>query len=259
MKFLFHTVLVLISISVKRNVAEEKRLLLNDPEALITQIHALEQEVNQQKAENQVLRNDVDDLKRRFRAMESESGNQGSVFIRWGKHTCPSLSGTEQLYFGTAGGSFYTHSGGGANTLCLPHHPEPLPDSFPLVFEGNSTNRVGYLYGGEYQFSLKDVVVQDDVPCSVCRAKMATSTMMIAAKRSCPSGWTMQYTGLLTSEWHGGQMAEYVCVDEDPDFVERSRVNENGRLFYPVVTVCGTLPCPPYKSSTLVACVVCSA
>ena len=35
MKFLFHIVLVLIRISVKRNVAEEKRLL-NDPEALIT-------------------------------------------------------------------------------------------------------------------------------------------------------------------------------------------------------------------------------
>lgn len=77
MKFLFHTVLVLISISVKRNVAEEKRLLLNDPEALITQIHALQQEVNQQKAENQVLRNDVDDLKRRLWAMESETGNHG--------------------------------------------------------------------------------------------------------------------------------------------------------------------------------------
>lgn len=77
MKFLFHTVLVLITISVKRNVAKEKRLLLNDPEALLTQIHALQQEVQQQKSENQVLRNDVDDLKRRFRAMESESGNQG--------------------------------------------------------------------------------------------------------------------------------------------------------------------------------------
>lgn len=77
MEFLLHTVLVLISISVKRNVAEEKRLLLNDPEALLTQIHTLEQEVQQQKAENQVLRNDVDDLKRRFRAMESGNGNQG--------------------------------------------------------------------------------------------------------------------------------------------------------------------------------------
>lgn len=76
MKFLFHTVFVLITISVKRNVAEEKRLL-NDPEALLTQIHALQQEVQQQKSENQVLRNDVDDLKRRFRTMKSETGNQG--------------------------------------------------------------------------------------------------------------------------------------------------------------------------------------
>lgn len=143
--------------------------------------------------------------------------------------------------------------------MCLPHHPEPLPDNFPFVFQDNNKDNVGYLYGGEYQFSLKDVVLQDDVPCSVCRAKMATSTMMIPAKRSCPSGWTKQYTGFLTSERHNYVMAEYLCVDEDPDFVERSRVNENGRLFYPVVTVCGTLPCPPHKNLTMVACVVCSA
>lgn len=74
--------------------------------------------------------------------------------------------------------------------------------------------------------------------------------MMIPAKRSCPAGRTKQFKGFLTCERHIYVMAEYLCVDEEPDFVERSRVNENGRLFYPVVTVCGTLPCPPYKSST---------
>lgn len=62
----------------KRNVAEEKRLLLNDPEALITQIHALEQKVKQQKAGNQVLRNDVDDLKRRFRQSDYTDSDQDS-------------------------------------------------------------------------------------------------------------------------------------------------------------------------------------
>lgn len=157
-------------------------------------------------------------------------------------------------FIGTAGGSFYTDTGGGVNTLCLPHNPDFLPDHFSYLQQYG----VGYLYGGEYQFSLKNVVVQDDVPCSVCRVNIASSIMMIPAKLNCPSGWSKQYSGLLTSELHGTVRSEYVCLDEDPDFIERSRVNENGRLFYPTVTVCGTLPCPPYKNATLVPCVVCA-
>lgn len=146
------------------------------------------------------------------------------MFIRWRKHTCPSLTGTEQLYSGTAGGSFYTNSGVGVNTLCLLHHPEPVLDNFQFVFQDNNKDNVGYLNGGEYQFSVKDVVLQDDVPSSVCRARLAFYSMMIPAKRSRSSGWTKQYTGFLTSERHSYVLAEYLCVDEDPDFVERSRV-----------------------------------
>ena len=82
--------------------------------------------------------------------------------------------------------------------------------------------------------------------------------MMIPAKLTCPSGWSKQYSGFPTSELHGTVRSEYICLDEDPDFIERSRVNENGRLFYPTVTVCGTLPCPPYKNAVLVPCVVCA-
>uniref|UniRef100_A0A8W8JED7 Uncharacterized protein n=1 Tax=Magallana gigas TaxID=29159 RepID=A0A8W8JED7_MAGGI len=108
-----------------------------------------------------------------------------------GKHTCPSLNGTEQLYSGTADGSFYTYKQrGGTNTLCLPHHPEPVPDNFPFVFQDNNKENVEYLR--RISVFLKGVVLQDDVPSSVCRAKLAFSSMMIPAKRSYPSGWTKQ-------------------------------------------------------------------
>lgn len=156
---------------------------------------------------------------------------------------------------GTAGGSFYSDKGGASNTLCLSHNPEFLPDHFPVKY---SPGEIGFLYGGEYQFSLKNVVIQDDVPCSVCRVNMATSAIMFPAKLSCPSGWKKQYSGLLTSERHDHTRSEYLCIDEDPDFIERSRVNENGRLFHPTLTVCGTLPCPPYRNASYVPCVVCS-
>lgn len=48
------------------------------------------------------------------------------------------------------GGSFYIYSGGGVNILCFFYYFEFFFDSFLFVFEGNSINRVGYFYGGEY-------------------------------------------------------------------------------------------------------------
>jgi hypothetical protein len=82
---------------------------------------------------------------------------------------------------------------------------------------------------------------------------------MIPGKLSCPAGFMKQYQGFLTANDYGSQKSEYLCVDDNPDFLEGSRQNENGKLFYPVITVCGTLPCPPYKNGDYVACSVCTA
>ncbi|XP_061178229.1 short-chain collagen C4-like [Saccostrea echinata] len=240
---------------------EEKRLLLSDPQQMQSEIHALQQEVEHFRVlakEFQAQKQEMADLKQRFEVLESSSKKSGSMYTRWGKHSCPKLNGTELVYDGIAGGSYYADNGNGANTLCLPHDPELLPDHFPLASNPLTSNGFGHIYGGEYEFSLRNVVVEDDVPCSVCHVKMATSSMMIPAKRSCPTGWTKQYSGLLTANYYKYSKLEYLCVDEDPDSVERSRQNENGRLFYPVKTVCGSLPCPPYKNSTMVSCVVCT-
>ncbi|XP_061178102.1 short-chain collagen C4-like [Saccostrea echinata] len=264
MKFtIFTFTLLLFQFPFEEGLNDEKRLLLSDPQLMQSEIHALQQEVEYfrvlakefqaQKQENQALKTEVADLKQKFQLLESSSKKSGSIYTRWGKHSCPKLNGTELVYDGTAGGSYYSETGNGANTLCLPHDPELLPDHLPLTPSGFS-----HIYGGEYQFSLGKVVIQDDVPCSVCHVKMATSSMMIPAKRSCPTGWSKQYSGILTANSYGYDKSEYLCVDEDPDFVERSRQNEEGKLFYTVKTVCGSLPCPPYKNATVVSCVVCT-
>ena len=41
--------------------------------------------------------------------------NGGVVYTRWGKTSCPNVTGTELVYAGRAGGSWYRHMGGGAN------------------------------------------------------------------------------------------------------------------------------------------------
>ncbi len=38
----------------------------------------------------------------------------GATYTRWGKSTCPQLEGTELVYSGIAGGSFYNQKRGGA-------------------------------------------------------------------------------------------------------------------------------------------------
>ena len=68
----------------------------------------------------------------------------GVVYTRWGKTSCPNVSGTELVYAGRAGGTYYSHRGGAANYLCMPGDPDYLRYS-PGV---QGTN---YVYGAEYQ------------------------------------------------------------------------------------------------------------
>ncbi|XP_076448957.1 short-chain collagen C4-like [Babylonia areolata] len=171
----------------------------------------------------------------------------GSTFVRWGRKTCANTS--QLVYSGVAGGSWYDHTGAAANPLCLTLAPQ---------FDGTAAHPTyrGYLYGAEYQ----DIPIHHDhdVPCSVCRAALST-TIMIPATRTCPTGWTTQYTGYLTSGHYEHKAAsEYVCLDKDPEHASSGHLNQHGKLFYFTVTQCGNLPCPPYVNNKVVLCVVCS-
>lgn len=128
---------------------------------------------------------------------------------------------------GFTSGSQYNEKGNGVNTLCLPHDPENLLTTISV----STGNDYAHLYGAEYQLNIGRVRIDDNVPCAVCRTTMASSTIMIPGKRSCPIHWQKQYTGILTANWYDYQESEYLCIDEDPDYVEGSRRNENGDCF----------------------------
>lgn len=67
-----------------RTADEDKRLLLTDSETLLSQIHALQLEVQQLKGlttENQELRHDIADLQSRLRTIESRNQHQGLDFF----------------------------------------------------------------------------------------------------------------------------------------------------------------------------------
>ncbi|XP_062619876.1 short-chain collagen C4-like [Saccostrea cucullata] len=282
---------VLRSENVPERNEKEKRILLNDPNLINSQMEALKREVQtltsqlsnlqstyqskfdnlqstyQSKFDNlqSTYQSNIDNLQSTqqsemtlLRDMITQS-NHGTTYIIWGKKTCPSINGTSTVYSGISGGRDYTISGSGTNTLCLPHNPDPTPSDYPKAYQNSGFDAWGTIYGAEYQFTYRNIAVDDDVPCAVCLLTHA-STMMIPAKTACPTGWTTQYSGVLTTEDDDHHGSDFLCLDGNPEYMtEGSRMKDyNGKLFYPVRAVCGSLPCPPYSSHQLVSCVVCS-
>ena len=178
----------------------------------------------------------------------------GVTYTRWGKTTCPSVPGTELVYKGIAGGSFYNHTGGGANYLCMPEDPE-----YTLPFQSGVRGH-SYVYGAEYQSpgEILGHVRNHNVPCAVCYGSTRAAAMMIPAKTTCPQSWTREYYGYLMAAHQLHQRTTFECVDKDPDSIPGSAPDTNGVLFNHVEAHCNGMPCPPYDPQKELNCVVCT-
>ena len=181
----------------------------------------------------------------------------GSTYVRWGRTSCPK-NGTETVYTGYAAGSHFTHTGAAANYLCLP--TEPLWGEYD-----DSKHTTAYVYGAEYEifrsysnkFFSKNLG-NNDAPCALCMSTR-TSVLMIPGRNACYDGWSVEYTGYLVAGYHTDAAAsEYVCLDGDPEVIAGRQSDQNGKLFYPTESVCGSLPCPPYVVGRELTCVVCT-
>ena len=179
----------------------------------------------------------------------------GAAYVRWGRTVCPSDQGTELVYSGRAGGSYWNHKGGGANYLCLPDDPDHLQ------YESGA-QETGYIYGVEYRtrtFQPLRNVDYHNVPCAVCYVTTRATLLMIPAKVNCPTNWTIEYTGYLMSTHHSFYRSTYECVDKDPEFVSGLNVADSNSAFISHVEPhCSGLSCPPYDAGKELTCVVCS-
>jgi len=176
----------------------------------------------------------------------------GVVYVRWGHNSCPD-GGAQLVYAGRAGGSCYSHKGGGGNPQCL-----PLDPNFYRTVSG--VQGYTFTYGAEYELTnpLVSNSHDTDVPCAVCYVPTRNALYMIPAKYTCPSGWTREYFGYLMSEYHSHHRSQFSCVDHSLTSVIGSIHDHNGFLFYPVEGVCGSLPCPPYSQDKELSCAVCT-
>ncbi|KAK3099334.1 hypothetical protein FSP39_002796 [Pinctada imbricata] len=159
------------------------------------------------------------------------------------------------VHIGFAAGGNFNYVGSGTNYLCLPRDPQFSDGSHAV-----SASFTNYIYGAEYETNFfGDKSADQDVPCAVCQSTAGTNILMIPGRLTCYQGWTRQYKGFLSSNYYGykGQ-SEYVCVEENAEYLFGGEKSTNGALFYPTIFACGTLQCPPYKNDEPVTCVVCS-
>ena len=146
---------------------------------------------------------------------------------------------------GFAGGSYYSESGGGNNSLCL--HSDPI---FSATDEARDS-RVE-VHGGEYR----------DPPNMMLDSHVTRrSVLMIPGTNLCNEGWTTEYVGQIsaTRTHNDHHRTEFVCMGDDPEMTAYSSPDfDRGALFYPAQVICGSLPCIPYVEDKDLLCVVCS-
>ncbi len=181
--------------------------------------------------------------------------NGGIVYVRWGRSVCPDTSGTQLVYSGIAGGSWYDHKGGGANYLCMPKDPDYNPN---LTYVPGK-QELGEIYGAEYERTTNSAHQDHNVPCAVCKVSYRTTILMIPAKSSCPPSWTREYYGYLMTESRKHHRTMYECVDREMEHLAGGVGNTDGVLFHPSEIRCQRgLPCPPYVDHKELNCVVCT-
>ena len=119
------------------------------------------------------------------------------------------------------------------------------------------------MYDTEYEVSdfnpFKKNLHDHDAPCVVCFVKSRGSMIMMPARNDCPSGWTEEYHGYLMTEYYKHKkQRDYICVDEDAEYIPGTQANKDGALLYPVQGECGSLPCHPYVDGRELTCAVCT-
>ena len=180
----------------------------------------------------------------------------GVVYTRWGRTVCPSVEGTQLLYAGRVGGTYYNIQGGAANYLCMPEDPEYL--EYTARVQQNSV-----VVGAEYETAYGgggplQSVENHNIPCAMCYVSARETVVMLPAKTQCPSSWTLEYTGYLTTNHRIHHRGMFECTDKNPEVIPGTAASSSGVEFYHIEAGCNGLPCPPYDPQKELACVVCT-
>lgn len=179
------------------------------------------------------------------------------TYTRWGKSSCPSSTGSQLVYSGRTGGTLFNSQGGSAEKICIPNNPDYIPETYGVSVPYYST-----VQGAEYEFFAGPLtnITEHNAPCAICYVPSRATAIMVPAKTTCPSSWTREYYGYLTTnaELATLQQSSYTCLDISPEVIEGSSISTNPSLFYYTITNCNGLSCPPFENGRILSCVVCT-
>ena len=182
----------------------------------------------------------------------------GVTYVRWGRKTCPLISGTTLIYEGIVGGSLWQITGGGANYICLTTEPAYQPGT------GSSDINNSPVYGAEYDTPYSDQgagthkLLNRNIPCAVCEVSTRSKHLMIPGTYLCPHGWTTEYYGWLMAAYKFLKRTMYTCVDRDPESIDGISADTYGVIYPHNKADCSTGLCGPYNGSLELSCVVCT-
>ena len=94
--------------------------------------------------------------------------------------------------------------------------------------------------------------------CAVCYISTRVTLLMLPARLTCPTNWTLEYNGYLMSERYSHHRSTFECIDEDLESIPGSHASTDPALFFYNEATCNGLPCPPYDTQKEITCAVCS-
>ena len=177
----------------------------------------------------------------------------GATYIRWGRTTCPNVTGAELVYAGRAAGIHYTQKGGTSDHLSLPDNPQYL--EYHAEVQGRSP-----LHGTEYETWSQPLRSAHDhnVPCAVCHSSTRASVIMIYCSTVMFQHLDSGDSSYLMSEHYTHHRSSTECVDKNPEAVPGCAGNSDGALFYSMEVTCNCIHCPPYVAEKELTCAVCT-
>ena len=160
------------------------------------------------------------------------------------------------VYSGVLAGTGYRATGGGSDYVCLPYSPQ---------YSTYKADVQGYakLVPAEYEDPVTGNSPNHNAPCAVCHTTRS-DTMMIPARTSCYSGWTLEYVGYLRTESDkNAHSTKFICVDRNYQVLSRSggdTVHASDLYHVEVDCESGLIPCSStqYNNYKEVTCAVCS-
>ena len=183
-------------------------------------------------------------------------GVSGVTYTRWGSSSCPNSTEAQLVYAGRAIGTKHNTQGGGAEKLCLPNDPDYLPGT-----TGHRQSGISHIHGAEYEFFVNTPnrnVDNQVAACAICHVPTRATVIMVPGKTLCPSSWTREYYGYLTTERETYYRSIFTCIDVNAEGVAGAGINTEGAHFYYAGTTCTGIACPPYEDNRILSCAVCT-